>query len=138
LVRLHNQVRAEVGVGAVTWSNPLAAYAQEWANHLAGTGCRMEHRPKSGPRKQQYGENLFTGTEGYYGVADAVSSWASEKKYYRGEKIDYSNYQKVGHYTQMVWRNTRQVGCAKVSCQGRIIIVCNYDPPGNVIGQRPY
>ena len=138
LIELHNKVRADVGVGPVTWSKKLATYAQEWANHLAVKGCRMEHRPNSGKWKQEYGENLFMGTAGYYGVADAVKSWESEKKYYHGQTIDTSNVYKLGHYTQIVWENTKQIGCAKIECEGNIIVVCNYNPPGNFLGQKPY
>jgi pathogenesis-related protein 1 len=138
LIELHNKVRADVGVGPLNWSKKLAAYAQEWANHLAVTGCKMEHRPNSGKWKQGYGENLFMGTSGYYGVADAVKSWESEKKYYHGQTIDTSNVYKLGHYTQIVWENTKQIGCAKIECNGNIIVVCNYDPPGNFLGQKPY
>lgn len=138
LIELHNKVRADVGVGPVTWSKKLATYAQEWANNLAVKGCRMEHRPSSGKWKQEYGENLFMGTAGYYGVADAVKSWESEKKYYHGQTIDTSNVYKMGHYTQIVWENTKEIGCAKIECKGNVIIVCNYNPPGNFLGRKPY
>jgi pathogenesis-related protein 1 len=138
LVSLHNKVRADVGVGPVTWSKTLAIYAQEWANYLASTNCSLQHRPPSGKWKREYGENLFMGTAGYFGVADAVKSWETEKKYYRGQTLDRSNWYDSGHYTQMVWRESQQIGCAKVECNGNLIIVCNYDPPGNVLGQKPY
>jgi hypothetical protein len=98
----------------------------------------MNHRPKSGKWKQRYGENLFIGTAGRYGVADAVQAWASEKKYYRGQTLDPSSWYDSGHYTQIVWKNTKYIGCAKTECGGKIIVVCNYDPPGNVLGQKPY
>ncbi|KAF4378489.1 hypothetical protein G4B88_027549 [Cannabis sativa] len=43
------------------------------------------------------------------------------------------------HYTQVVWRDSTRLGCAKVHCNVEgIIVICNYDPPGNYIGQRPY
>jgi len=138
LVSLHNKVRANVGVGPVTWSKTLAIYAQEWANHLASTSCSLQHRPSSGKWKREYGENLFMGTAGYFGVADAVKSWESEKKYYRGQTLDHSNWYDSGHYTQMVWKGSQQIGCAKAECNGNLIIVCNYDPPGNILGQKPY
>ena len=138
LVSLHNKVRADVGVGPVTWSKELAIYAQEWANHLASTNCSLQHRPPSGKWKREYGENLFMGTVGYFGVADAVRSWESEKRYYRGQTLDHSNWYNSGHYTQMVWKESQQIGCAKAECNGNLIIVCNYDPPGNVLGQKPY
>ena len=138
LLRLHNKVRGDVGVGPVTWSKKLAIYAQEWANHLASTNCKLKHRPNSGKWKQEYGENLFMGAGGYYGVADAVKAWESEKKYYRGQTLNPSNWYDSGHYTQMVWKNSKEIGCAKVECNGNIIVVCNYDPPGNILGQKPY
>ncbi|KAE9446141.1 hypothetical protein C3L33_21961, partial [Rhododendron williamsianum] len=44
-----------------------------------------------------------------------------------------------GHYTQVVWRNSVRLGCARVRCNdGLWFITCNYDPPGNYVGQRPY
>jgi pathogenesis-related protein 1 len=138
LLQLHNKARADVGVGPLSWSKNLAIYAQEWADHLASAKCRMEHRPESGQEKQEHGENLFMGTAGYYGVADAVKAWVSEKEYYRREALNASNWHKAGHYTQIVWKNTKDLGCAKVTCKGNIIVVCNYDPPGNVLGQKPY
>jgi pathogenesis-related protein 1 len=49
-----------------------------------------------------------------------------------------------GHYTQLVWRNTTQVGCGVADCApdglltNRSIWVCNYSAAGNYIGQNPY
>jgi uncharacterized protein YkwD len=138
LIGLHNKARAGVGVGPVTWSKKLAIYAQEWANHLASTNCKLQHRPPSGKWKREHGENLFMGTAGHYGVADAVASWEGEKEHYRGQTLNPSDWYDSGHYTQMVWKNTTQIGCAKVECKGNMIVVCNYDPPGNIMGQKPY
>lgn len=138
LLEFHNKARKEVGVAEVVWSNELAQYAQAWAQHLATTGCKMQHRPTSGEWEQKFGENIFMGTVGFFGVLDAAKSWYSEKKFYRGGKISSSNWSKAGHYTQMVWRGTTKIGCAKVECKGNVIIVCNYDPPGNVLGEKPF
>jgi len=138
LIRLHNKVRADVGVRPVVWSKKLAIYAQEWANNLASNDCSLRHRPRSGKWKQEYGENLFMGTTGYYGVADAVKSWESEKIYYHGQTLNPSNWHNSGHYTQLVWKDTKEIGCAMSACNGDSIVVCNYNPPGNVLGQKPY
>lgn len=129
----HNKVRADVGVGAMQWSASLAAYAQEWAEHLAGTTCKMAHRTE-----RQYGENLFQGTAGHYTAVDAAKSWEAEKKDYRGGVLTQANWHPAGHYTQMVWRETTAVGCGEAVCAGTLIVACNYDPPGNYIGRRPY
>jgi pathogenesis-related protein 1 len=138
LLRLHNRARADVGVRPLVWSESLAACAQRWADHLAATGCRMEHRPSSGKWRRRYGENLFMGTAGAYGVGDAVLSWVDERKDYRGRALNGSDWSAAGHYTQVVWRDTRRVGCARKVCGGMVIVVCNYDPPGNVLGEKPY
>ena len=138
LIRLHNKVRGDVGIGPVTWSKKLAIYAQEWANQLGSTSCKLKHRPSSGKWKQEYGENLFMGIIGYYGVANAIKAWESERQYYRGQTLTSSNWYDSGHYTQMVWKNSKEIGCAKVECNDNIIVVCNYDPPGNILGQKPY
>lgn len=138
LLALHNKAREDVGVSPLRWSESLAIYAQQWADHLAATSCRMEHRPRSGKWKQQHGENLLIGTVGYHGVADAVEAWENEKIYYHGQALNVSNWHASGHYTQVVWMNTKEIGCAKSECGDRVIVVCNYDPPGNVMGQKPY
>jgi pathogenesis-related protein 1 len=138
LIVLHNKARADVGNGPLAWSKSLAVYAQSWADHLASTSCRMEHRPRSGKWKQVYGENLLIGTVGYHGVTDAVRAWEKEKSLYHGDVINASNWYPSGHFTQMVWKDTRHIGCAKAECRGKVIVVCNYDPPGNVIGEKPY
>lgn len=129
----HNKVRADVGVGPLRWDDRLAATAQQWADHLAANGCRMRHR-----QPNAYGENLFQGTAGRYAALDAAKGWESEKKLYRGGVITKTNYAPIGHYTQMVWRETTRVGCGEALCNGTLLVACNYDPPGNVLGRKPY
>ena len=129
----HDKARADVGVGPLKWSPVLAAYAQEWADHLAATTCRIAHRTQ-----RKYGENLFQGTAGYYSAVDAAKGWESEKKDYPGGVLRESNWHPAGHYTQMVWRDTTALGCGEAICNKTLIVACNYDPPGNYIGRRPY
>ena len=129
----HNKVRRDVGVGPFKWSPSLAAYAQEWADHLAKTSCKMKHRSEG-----KFGENLFTGTAGHFRAVDAAKAWEGEKNLYAGGVLTRENWYPAGHYTQMVWRNTRNLGCGESICKGMLMVVCNYHPPGNYIGQSPY
>ena len=134
----HNSERAAVGVPPLTWSEPLAADAQSWADHLAKTG-RFEHSD-AGTRKDE-GENLWEGTHGGFTYEEMVASWANEKRYYKGGVFQSgggAGGQPIGHYTQMVWRNTTKVGCAIASGAEYDVLVCRYDPPGNFIGEMPY
>ena len=129
---IHNNARAEVGVGPVQWDPTLAAYAQQWADQLARTG-KFEHRPNG-----KYGENL-AGFHPPDGPDAGARMWLAEKKDFRGEKIDDRNFMKVGHYTQMVWRGTQRVGYGTAkNSKGMWILVANYDPAGNMLGEHPY
>lgn len=129
----HNSWRKAVGVPDLVWSTTLASTQQNWMNQLAATSCSLQHNPNS-----PYGENLFAGTRGYYDVSSAVPSWANEKSLYNGEVITGDNYLRFGHYTQMVWRNTRELGCAKATCGDMLLVGCAYAPQGNVVGEKPY
>lgn len=128
LLSIHNQARAQVGVPPVTWSDGMAEYAQRWADKLAKEN-RFDHRQNS-----PYGENLAIART----ARDAAGMWYGEKNRYNGQTMDGRNFMTFGHYTQMVWRNSTRIGCGKATVNGRTIWVCNYDPPGNMIGSKPY
>ncbi len=140
----HNAYRTEVNVPALTWSDELAQYAQSWANELAtNRGCNMQHRPHddNDPWNQKYGENIFSGggTNWSPTVLDAVSDWASEKKDFNPDSKECNSGGICGHYTQMVWKSTTQVGCGVATCSdGNVIVVCNYNPAGNMVGEKPF
>lgn len=132
VVAAHNEWRAKVGVPPLEWSDELAEVALKWGKQLKKEGCAFKHS-----HNPNYGENLFWGTTGFYGPKDVVEAWGNEVKDYNYEKNSCSGV--CGHYTQVVWKTTERVGCAKiVDCNGSDIWVCNYDPPGNWRGQKPY
>lgn len=134
LLAAHNRWRAEVGVPPLIWSAELASSSQQWADNLAAAGGGLQHA--SGP----FGENL-SGSTGAQSGTQAVDNWGSEKAQfnYNNEPIDNQNYRNVGHYTQMVWRATTEVGCGVAqTASGGTVWVCRYSPAGNMIGQSPY
>jgi pathogenesis-related protein 1 len=132
-VNAHTKARAAVGVGAVTWDKTVQAYAQNYANKRKGD-CKLIH---SGG---QYGENIFWGWGKDYSGIEAVNSWVSEKKYYNYGSNSCASGKVCGHYTQVVWRSSTKIGCAKVVCDNNagIFIICNYKPAGNIRGKKPY
>ena len=83
-----------------------------------------------------YGENLFEITGAVSTSAEVVDQWASESKDYQYGSNSCRGV--CGHYTQMVWRGTKRLGCAAARRGKTEVWVCNYDPPGNWIGNRPY
>ncbi|MGB5900521.1 MAG: CAP family protein [Geitlerinemataceae cyanobacterium] len=134
----HNQYRAEVDVPPLAWSDALAGDAQEWADYLASLGGdELEHAENTGQ-----GENLWMGTAGFFSYTEMVTSWGEEQQNFIGGTFpDVSatgNWSDVGHYTQMVWRETTQVGCGMATAGGNNILVCRYSPPGNFVGEFVY
>ena len=130
---LHNKYRADVGTPALAWSPVIAAFAQDWANQLAANNCAFEHRQNS-----PYGENIFGGSGVRYTAADATNSWYGEIKQFDSTNAQ-AGISEAGHYTQMVWRTTTQVGIGVSVCSnGSYIIVADYSPPGNMMGEKPY
>lgn len=138
-VDFHNKVRKDVGASPLQWSEELAIFAQAWADHLASQGCNMQHRPYSGEWKQIYGENIYWGSNPKFSVLDASKKWYSEINDYTYGTLSKDNWSKTGHYTQMVWRTTTRVGMGIAKCKdGGVIVVANYNPAGNTMGQKPY
>lgn len=136
----HNVVRASVSptpgvaIPPLTWSSTVATSAQAWAN-----GCVFAHSNNS------YGENIYAST-GVPTGQSVTTNWASEASSYDYAANTCSG--TCGHYTQVVWRNSTQLGCGITTCNVNSpfpamygptwrLVVCEYSPPGNN-GSRPY
>jgi pathogenesis-related protein 1 len=141
----HNQIRAMVQTATplppLEWDASLAATAAAWVAMCRDTQAPsglIDHNPNRSVGHPYYvGENVF-GSSGGATAQGAVNSWASEKANYNYAANTCNGV--CGHYTQIVWRTTLKVGCAKGSCAGLTYgstIVCNYGPGGNSGGQ-PY
>jgi uncharacterized protein YkwD len=126
LLDAHNRVRAKHCAPALSWSPKLAQVAQQWASSLRAQGCKFGH---SGGR---YGENLAAGTAGTLDGRSVTDMWYGEIKKYSFPNGGFS--METGHFTQVVWKQTTQLGCGMTTCRGMDIWVCEYDPPGNVQG----
>lgn len=128
-----NQARKEVNLDPLIWDDDVASYAQNYTNQRI-SDCRLIH--SHGP----YGENLFWGSWTGYNAYDAVYSWVNaEKPYYNYTSNTCQEGKVCGHYTQVVSRRSIRIGCGRTNCyNGGVIMCCSYDPPGNVVGRRPY
>ncbi len=136
----HNRERAAVGVAPVVWNSRLADDAERWAAHLARIHG-LVHYGSAGEPYNGEGENLFMGTTRAYRIDEMVGFWAEEKRVFKRARRwdqDGATFEAVGHYTQMVWRTTREVGCAIASNAADDFLVCRYAQPGNMIGQKPF
>lgn len=136
----HNRERTAMGVRALDWDVKLAADAKSWADHLARTNG-FEHSPSDPSDMDAPGENLWAGTVGRYSPEEMVQLWIDEKADFKPGVFPYisrsENLEAVGHYTQLIWKQTARVGCALASGAKEDILVCRYSLAGNVIGERP-
>ncbi|XP_052192149.1 pathogenesis-related protein 1A-like [Diospyros lotus] len=131
----HNAARSEVGVEPMVWDDTVAAYAESYASQRSGD-CALIHSTDS-----PYGENIAVSNADEFTAVEAVNLWVKEKAYYDYGSNSCAEGQTCGHYTQVVWRNSVRLGCARVQCSAgewEWFIICSYDPAGNVSGERPY
>ncbi len=137
LLAAHNDERIHVGAQPLEWSDTLARDAKLWADHLARRGV-MEHASYEARKKA--GENLWMGSAGYYSAETMIGGFVSEKRNFRPGKFpnvsSTGNWQDVAHYTQLIWHDTREVGCAVSRGRDNDFLVCRYFPVGNWIGQQ--
>ena len=148
MTEAHNRFRAmadtDVPIPALVWDTDLAAVAQAYSEELARSGCGLTHSSNG------YGENLYWQRGLSPNAADVVAGWHAEIACYDfgtfmgSDACDMActsamNASGCGHYTQVVWRATRRLGCGMATCSsGAEIWTCNYDPPGNYLGREPY
>lgn len=137
----HDAVRASAmptpspPLPATHWSAAAQALAEDWAAR-----CDFNHR-----NPNTLGENLSAGTAASAPTV-VVNDWASERADYTYATNTCRAGQACGHYTQVVWRSSVGVGCAQQRCTTGspfgsgvwYFAVCNYEPAGNYIGQKPY
>lgn len=141
MLTAHNEERRRYGIPALEWDPALAADAARYAGQMAQSNI-FRHSMKSG-RAKPSGENLWMGPRRLYSYEVMVGSFLDERKYFRskGKLPDFSTsgrWQDVGHYTQMIWRGTRKLGCALGDGQSYEYLVCRYFPAGNVYGMGPF
>ena len=137
----HNAARAAVMPEAtpplpqMEWSSTVAASAQAFVDNcvFADTG-------------PPYGSNAFAGT-GKYTPAEVVAAWVAEDANYDYATNTCAPSAECGHYTQVVWRDSTELGCGMANCTANNpfggsgawqLWVCNYNPPGNYVGMKPY
>jgi Cysteine-rich secretory protein family len=138
ILAAHNRERLNLGLEPLSWNPALALSARHWADYLASSG-RFEHAPES-PYAPE-GENLWAGTKDYFAPEAMVNAWIREKRFFRlgvfPNNSTTGRVEDVGHYTQLIWRATTEVGCAEATSVREDILVCRYAEAGNYIGERP-
>jgi len=135
ILSTRNAERAKFGLKPLVWNDKLAADALAYAKVLAASG---EFAHSSAGVRGNQGENLWVGTEGAFAIEEMTDHLLEERRNYRPGIFpavsSTGRWEEVGHYTQIVWPKTREVGCALAQGQGQDWLVCRYFPAGNVVG----
>ncbi|EQB34032.1 hypothetical protein M529_01520 [Sphingobium ummariense RL-3] len=140
MLTAHNEERDAWKLPPLAWDEALASDAARYAAQMARTGA-FRHSART-MRTIPSGENIWMGVRGVYSYAMMADTFLKEREMFRpGEKLPAfsvtSRWQDVGHYTQMIWRGTRQVGCALGESEQFDYLVCRYYPAGNSFGKGP-
>uniref|UniRef100_A0A1B6DCI6 SCP domain-containing protein n=1 Tax=Clastoptera arizonana TaxID=38151 RepID=A0A1B6DCI6_9HEMI len=131
MLKLHNEYRAKHGVPPLTLNSTISDYAQAWANSLADKNVFM-HRSNN-----MYGENLFW-SSGSASAKVTCDSWYGEEANYNYNVEPFKSGASFssGHFTQMVWKESKQLGVGRaIGKNGAYYIVANYSPRGNIINR---
>ncbi|KIW87842.1 uncharacterized protein Z519_11426 [Cladophialophora bantiana CBS 173.52] len=140
ILQAHNVHRRNHSAADLTWSDNLATIAAQIA-----ASCVYAHNTAAGGGG--YGQNIgagYTTTQ----VPAMIGNDMYNKEMpnyplpYEVDNVDTSKFDSWGHFSQIVWKRTQQVGCATQFCPDGVVnadftqyfTVCNYYPPGNIQG----
>ncbi|RMZ79802.1 hypothetical protein DV738_g3201, partial [Chaetothyriales sp. CBS 135597] len=138
----HNIHRANHSVVNLQWNHTM----EQTAKQISET-CVYAHSSKAGDGI--FGQNIGAGF-----AADNIAAMVGDAMYNDeielypgpyGNEPDMTSFESWGHYTQIVWSDTTDVGCWTTDCSatglanvapevGPQFTVCNYYPPGNIVG----
>ena len=132
LLDRHNLYRAKHQAPNLARLAALETIAQSYSEHLVTLGYLVH---SSNTLNGNYiGENLYFGYNAGYLGHKPVDAWYNEIKDYDFNKAEFTS--GTGHFTQVVWKNSKQLGCG-VACgtNDYCYVTCNYYPGGNYLGQ---
>uniref|UniRef100_A0A673KCY7 GLI pathogenesis-related 2 n=1 Tax=Sinocyclocheilus rhinocerous TaxID=307959 RepID=A0A673KCY7_9TELE len=125
-LQTHNAYRKQHGAPPLTINKNLCRSSQEWAEYLLSIRTLMH---SSG----EYGENVYyawSSASKRLTGREAVESWYSEIKDYNFSRPGFTS--KTGHFTQVVWKDTKEVGVGLATDGNTTFVVGQYLPAGNI------
>lgn len=131
ILQKHNEYRSQYSCPELTINSNLCSYAQERANTIA------ESEIFAHDSENPYGENLWAAYGSNIDNTSCVDTWMDEEQYYDYDKNNWV--EKSGHFSQVLWSDTKRIGIGQqYGNNGYSYVVCVYDPPGNILNQRPF
>lgn len=83
--------------------------------------------------ERKYGENIYWSSGKAITGKAPVDSWYDEVKQYNYNNASFSA--NTGHFTQVVWKNSCDLGVGMACVGNEVYVVANYHPPGNYSGE---
>jgi uncharacterized protein YkwD len=131
ILSTHNYHRSRHQVDDLKWNNEIQVIAQAYSEKIA-PGHSLVHSSNT-YKGQSLGENLYMSYGGISGE-QASNSWYNEVNNYDFSSHSSLDGKVTGHFTQLVWKESKEIGCGS-ACDGTYCICCcNYYPAGNFIG----
>nr|XP_039265709.1 uncharacterized protein LOC120341288 [Styela clava] len=125
----HNAYRKAHNTRPLKWNKQCSEKAKAWANTMAKTG-NFKHSDN------KLGENIACAMGVDFTGEYATKMWYSEIKDYSFENHGTKNGKPVGHFTQVVWKESTEAGFGFAKAENGMMYACgNYTPQGNVYGQ---
>ncbi|XP_062987012.1 Golgi-associated plant pathogenesis-related protein 1 isoform X2 [Elgaria multicarinata webbii] len=133
VLKAHNDYRKKHGVPSLKLCKKLNREAQQYSEALASTRT-LKHSPESSSGK--CGENLAWASYDQSG-SEVADRWYNEIKNYNFQSPGFSS--GTGHFTAMVWKNTKKMGVGKAAASdGSTFVVARYEPAGNIVNPGHY
>uniref|UniRef100_A0A0K0E6K5 SCP domain-containing protein n=2 Tax=Strongyloides stercoralis TaxID=6248 RepID=A0A0K0E6K5_STRER len=120
-----NRYREAHRVDPLTYDYDLEKAAQGYAKYL-GDRNLFQHDKRN--KQKGWGENLAKMSASLGSLA--TKKWYDEVKLYDFSKNQFSY--GTGHFTALVWKGTKKVGCGIYMKREMLYVVCKYSPPGNM------
>ena len=126
----HNKYREKHHSPPLVLNKELCKIASDYAQKLLQNNAVSYSFGKF--KGNDMGENIFR-CQGAEATGEmATNDWYNESKNYNFKK----DFQKdTGHFTQIIWKDTKEVGFGVANRGNTYYVVANYYPPGNFLGQ---
>ncbi|CAK9298291.1 unnamed protein product [Gordionus sp. m RMFG-2023] len=134
ILNTHNKYRAYVNPASsamfkLRWSSEGAIKAQAMTKRCIFNHSSLD-RDRAISKYSEGGQNLFLSRGTFvWNWNDIIKSWHDEVSDFT---FGVHRNTTTGHYTQVVWGTTQEVGCAMTQCNADKIYACNYYPSGNI------
>ena len=134
-LKRHNEFRKKHGARNLELNPDLCEIAQSSAEKYSETDIENIYKiPPKLYKGDIVGENIaiidkFNSTN----FEDIINKWYEEKQNYEFDSNKYI--ENTGHFTQLIWRETKEIGFGKKINKGKMYFIAIYYPAGNIFKQ---